>query len=79
MTKKLQRPLKKRGRKPGKVGLTKEQMLQVEKLAAYLTQDQIADFLGICRTTFYEIKKKLQNWMNCIKGLVALEVSPQIS
>lgn len=32
--------------------LTTEQMSQVEALAAYLTQEQIADYFGIGRTTF---------------------------
>ena len=32
--------------------LTDEQKAQVEALAAYLTQDQIADYFGIVRNTF---------------------------
>ena len=43
---------KKRGR-PMMV-ITKEKMHQVEKLAAVLTTEQIADFLGIARRTFYD-------------------------
>jgi hypothetical protein len=39
-----------RGRKPKT--LTDEQMSQVEALAAYLSQDQIADYLGTTRPTF---------------------------
>jgi len=38
------------GRKPKT--LTTEQMAQVEALAAYLSQDQIADYFGTTRTTF---------------------------
>ena len=41
------------GRPPKK--LTDEQIAQVEALAAYLTSEQIADYLGIGRTTFYSI------------------------
>lgn len=35
--------------------LTAEQAIQVEALAAYLTQDQIADYFGIARNTFARI------------------------
>lgn len=35
--------------------LTEEQKNQVEKLAAVLSTEQLADFLGIGRTTFYAI------------------------
>jgi IS30 family transposase len=38
------------GRKPKE--LTEEQATQVEALAAYLSQDQIADYFGIVRNTF---------------------------
>ena len=38
------------GRKPKE--LTEEQTVQVEALAAYLTQDQIADYFGVTRVTF---------------------------
>ena len=38
------------GRKPKE--LTEEQTVQVEALAAYLTQDQIADYFGMTRPTF---------------------------
>ena len=43
----------KTGRPPKK--LTDDQIAQVEALAAYLTSEQIADYLGISRTTFYSI------------------------
>ena len=33
--------------------LTEEQKVQVEALAAYLTQEQIADYFGIGRTTWF--------------------------
>jgi len=39
-----------RGRKPKQ--LDDEQRAQVEALAAYLSQDQIADYFGITRPTF---------------------------
>lgn len=35
--------------------LTKDQAAQVEALAAYLTKDQIADYLSIARNTFTAI------------------------
>jgi hypothetical protein len=41
------------GRPP--ITLTDDQVVEVETLAALLTQDQIADYLGICRTTFRAI------------------------
>ena len=41
------------GRKPKT--LTAEQMSQVEALAAYLTQDQIADYFGISDKTLREM------------------------
>jgi len=41
------------GRKPKE--LTDEQTVQVEALAAYLTQDQIADYFGISDRTFREM------------------------
>lgn len=40
----------KAGRKPKQ--LTEEQKIQVEALAALLSQDQIADYFGIVRNTF---------------------------
>jgi hypothetical protein len=43
------RPLKK---------LTEKQMQEVETLAAVLNTDQIADYFGISRTTFYEMRKR---------------------
>lgn len=38
--------------------LTSEQKIQVEALAAYLTQEQIADYFSLSRTTFYEMMKR---------------------
>jgi hypothetical protein len=38
--------------------LTDEQKAQVEALAAYLTKDQIADYFGIGRTTYYAIEQR---------------------
>lgn len=41
-----------------RIELTDEQIAQVEALASVLTQEQIADYLGIGRTTFHEILKR---------------------
>jgi len=41
-----------------RVELTDEQKIQVEALAKYLNQDQIADYLGIHRNTFTAIMKR---------------------
>jgi len=38
--------------------LGEESIIQVESLAAYLSTEQIADYFGIGRTTFYEIMKR---------------------
>ena len=38
--------------------LTEDQIIQVESLACTLTIDQIAEYFGICRTTFKEIRKR---------------------
>jgi predicted DNA-binding protein (UPF0251 family) len=43
---------------PERVELTTEQIEQVEKLARYLTQEQVADFLGIGRSTFNRIRDR---------------------
>lgn len=37
------------------IELTDEQVIEVGALATVLNQDQIADYLNICRTTFYKI------------------------
>lgn len=44
------------GRKPKT--LNDEQRAQVEALAAYLTQEQIADYFGIGRTTWFSILER---------------------
>lgn len=44
------------GRKPKT--LTAEQMSQVEALAAYLTQEQIADYFGIGKTTWFAMMER---------------------
>ena len=49
-------PPKKTGRPP-KV-LTEEQAAELETLAAVLSQDQIADYFGMCRNTFAEVMKR---------------------
>lgn len=41
-----------------RVELTDEQKIQVEALAGYLNQDQIADYLGISRQTLHAIMKR---------------------
>jgi IS30 family transposase len=38
--------------------LTAEQVGEIETLAAFLTAEQIADYLGVGRTTFFEIMKR---------------------
>lgn len=38
--------------------LTNEEIAQVEALASVLTTDQIADYFGIGRTTFYQIMER---------------------
>jgi len=38
--------------------LTDEERAQVEALAAVLSSEQIADYLGVGRTTFYDIMKR---------------------
>lgn len=41
--------------------LTDDQKIELGALSAVLTQEQIADYFGICRTTFYEIMKRDQD------------------
>lgn len=43
--------------RPPKV-LNDDQLREVETLAAVLNTDQIADYFGISRTTFYEMRKR---------------------
>ena len=38
--------------------LTDEQVIQVEALAGYLSLEQIADYMGVSRCTFNEIRKR---------------------
>jgi broad specificity phosphatase PhoE len=40
------------------VELTEEQIAQVEALAAFLSTEQIADYFGIGRNTFYQIMRR---------------------
>lgn len=49
--------IKNKGGRP-KAELNKNQVIQVEALAAYLTCEQIADYFGISSTTFNEIKNR---------------------
>lgn len=46
------------GRKARAAVLTDEQIVQVEALAAVLSSEQIADYLGIGRTTFYALMER---------------------
>ena len=41
-----------------RIVLTEEQTAKVEGLAAHLTTEQIANYFGIDRSTFYEIRKR---------------------
>lgn len=43
---------------PRPIEFSADQKREVETLAALLSQDQIADYFGIGRTTFYEIMKR---------------------
>lgn len=43
-------------RKP--VVFSDEDKIKIEALAAYLSREQVADYFGISRTTFYEIEKR---------------------
>ena len=52
-------------RKP--IELTDEQRGEIETLAALLNQDQIADYLGIGRTTFHAIMERDPDVANAIK------------
>jgi Tfp pilus assembly pilus retraction ATPase PilT len=38
--------------------LTKQQVLEIETLAAVLSVEQMADYFGIGKTTFYELMKQ---------------------
>ena len=53
------------GRKPKE--LTEEQTVQVEALAAYLSQDQIADYFGISDRTFREMMGRDPNISSAYK------------
>lgn len=48
---------KNKGGRPQKT-LSDDQLIEVEKLAAYLTVEQIADFFSIGKTTFYRIAER---------------------
>ncbi len=49
---------KKRGRGKPQKNLTIEQIVQVEALAAVLSVEQIADYFGIGKTTFYRMMER---------------------
>lgn len=38
--------------------LSKDDLAKVEALASVLSTEQIADYFGVCRTTFYEIRAR---------------------
>ena len=48
----MARPIKK---------LTTEQINEVETLAAVLSVEQMADYFGVCRTTFFDMLNKNKN------------------
>ena len=48
---------KNKGGRPPRI-LTAEEIEQVEKLAAYLSTDQIADYFGISKKTFYSVMER---------------------
>lgn len=50
-------PKKNKGGRPP-VTLTDDQILEIEELAQDLNIEQIADYLGIGESTFYEVKKR---------------------
>jgi DNA-binding CsgD family transcriptional regulator len=50
---------KNKGGRP-KTELSKTQVVQVEALAAYLTCEQIADYLSISSTTFKNLRKIIE-------------------
>ncbi len=41
-----------------KIELTEKQIAEIETLAVFLTQDQIADYLGISKRTFNNLREK---------------------
>lgn len=41
-----------------KIVLTDSQLDEVEELSASLSVQQIADYLGMCKTSFYEVSKR---------------------
>lgn len=54
-----------RGRKL--IEITDEQVKQVEALAAYLNSEQIADYLGICKQTFYNLMDRNEELQKAFK------------
>ena len=53
----MTKTIKSKGGRPPVV-LTKDQIVQVEALASYLNCDQIADYFGITRETFFKIRER---------------------
>jgi len=47
--------------------LSKAQIAEVEKLAAYLTIEQIADYFGMSEKTFYELKNRVSTVFTAYK------------
>ena len=58
---------KNKGGRPPKT-LNDEQIAQVEAMAAFLTVEQIADFFGIGRTTFFNIMERQPEVSERLKG-----------
>ena len=38
--------------------MTKKELTEIEKISGFMTTDQIADFFGIGRTTFFHIRER---------------------
>jgi hypothetical protein len=47
-----------KGAQRNRTKLTKQQVLEIETLAAVLSVEQMADYFGIGKTTFYELMKQ---------------------
>lgn len=53
----MEKKNKNKGGRPPRV-LNEEELIQVEALAAFLTMEQIADYLGVSRPTFNQIMER---------------------
>lgn len=43
---------------PAKIDLTEKQIAEIETLAIFLTQQQIADYFGVCKRTFSNLMER---------------------